>query len=56
MNTNREQMMNDVCKRLGLEHEYTIMFCKMCEDTSINNSVILNAYIVGMSIDRYTEE
>ena len=56
MNTNREQMMNDVCKRLGLEHEYTIMFCGMCEDTTISDDTIINAYIVGMCIDRYTND
>ena len=56
MNTNREQMMNDVCKRFGLEHEYTITFCTMCERTDVCDEVIEDLYNTIMIMDRYTEE
>ena len=46
----REQMMDDVIGRWGLEHPYMIDFCTMAEDESFTDSVILNYYILLMSI------
>ena len=56
MNTNREQMMNDVCKRFGLEHEWTIMFCVMCENTDINDEYIEDTYNMMMTSDVFTND
>ena len=55
MNTNREQMMNDVCRRLGLEHKLTITFCTMCEQTDVYDEVIEDFYNTIMVMDRYEE-
>ena len=27
-----DQMITNICSRLGLEHKYTIEFCGICED------------------------
>lgn len=56
MTTNREQMMNDVCKRLGLEHEQTVMFCVMCENTDINDKYIEDVYNTIMISDVFTND
>lgn len=46
----REQMMDNVCGRWGLEHPYTIDFCTMAEDEGCTDSMVLNYYIVLMSM------
>ena len=46
----REQMMDNVCGRWGLEHPYTIDFCKMAEGGNYTDSMVLNYYIVLMSM------
>ena len=52
----REQMMNNVCKRWGLEHDYAIDFCTMAESQEYTDSMVLNYYITLMSINMFDED
>lgn len=47
----REQMMDDVCKRWGLEHPYTVAFCRMAESGNCTDSAMLNYYNLLMNMD-----
>lgn len=42
---NREEMMNTVMRTRGLEDEYTIAFCTLCEDTTVADDVIVRAFV-----------
>ena len=52
----REQMMSDVCMRWGMEHDYAIDFCTMAESQEYTDSMVLNYYIVLMSMDVFSED
>ena len=53
----KNEMMDAICKRLGLEHKYTIIFFEMCENTDLyTDDMIIDAYIVGMTIDIFEDE
>lgn len=47
----RVKMMEDVCGRWGLEHPYTVDFCRMAEGGNYTDGMVLNYYIVLMSMD-----
>ena len=49
----REQMMDNVCKWWGLEHPYTIGFCRMAEDEDCDDDTVLDHYsaLLSMSIE-----
>lgn len=36
----REQMMNEVIRKFGFEHETTILFCKLCETEGVWDEII----------------
>lgn len=44
----REEMMDEVIKKYGFEHELTILFCKACEECE-SYSKIRWAYIMLMA-------
>ena len=52
----REQMMDRVCERWGLEHDYTIDFCTMAESQEYTDSMVLNYYITLMSMSVFDED
>ena len=56
MEKTREQMMDDVCMRWGMEHDYTIDFCAMAESQEYTDSMVLNYYITLMSISMFDED
>lgn len=51
----REQMMNDVCRRWGMEHNYTIAFCRIAESQEYTDKIVLNYYTLLMSMDVFSE-
>ena len=52
----REQMMDRVCERWGLEHDHAIDFCKMAESQKYTDSMVLNYYITLMSMSLFDED
>lgn len=42
---NREEMMDIIMKTRGLEDEYTIAFCTLCEDTTVTDDVIIKEFV-----------
>lgn len=52
----RDQMMDDVCMRWGMEHDYAIDFCGMAENQKYTDSMVLNYYVVLMSMPMFIEE
>ena len=52
----REQMMDKVCERWGLEHDYTIDFCTMAESQEYTDNMVLNYYITLMSMSVFDED
>ena len=52
----KNEMMNDVARKFGMEHEYTIDFCSMVESGWYSEGMILWYYIVLMETDTFYEE
>ena len=52
----KNDMMNDVIRKFGMEHEYTIDFCSMVENGCYSEDAILCYYIVLMAMDAFCEE
>ena len=52
----KDEMMDDVIRKFGMEHEHTIDFCSMVESGSYTEGAILWYYIVLMAIDTFCEE
>lgn len=52
----KNEMMNDVARKFGMEHEYTIGFCSMVESGWYSEGTILWYYIVLMEMDAFCEE
>ena len=51
----REQMMENVASRLGLEHKTTIGFCFIAEKAK-EYGLVYECYCVAMKVKPYTEE
>ena len=49
----KDEMMDDVARKCGMEHEYTIDFCSMVESGSYSEGAILCYYIVLMAMDAF---
>jgi transcription initiation factor IIE alpha subunit len=48
----REKMMDNLIKKLGMEHKYVIYFCKICEEypeNEWNNAMIYGIYRGAMN-------
>jgi len=45
----REEMMDEVIKKYGFEHEITILFCKGCEDEHVSYSRIKSVFVMLMA-------
>lgn len=48
----REQMMNDVIRKVGMEHPWVVQFCSLCEqyeDTDWNNQILKLLYESAMA-------
>lgn len=52
----KNDMMDDVIRKFGMEHEYTIDFCSMVENGCYSEDAILCYYIVLMAMDAFCEE
>ena len=52
----KNEMMDDVARKFGMEHEYTIDFCSMVESGWYSEGMILWHYIVLMAMDTFCEE
>ena len=52
----REQMMDNVCMRWGMEHDYAIDFCVMAESQGYTDNMVLNYYITLMSMSLFDED
>ena len=52
----KNEMMDDVIRKFGMEHEHTIDFCSMVESGSYSEGAILCYYIVLMAMDAFCEE
>lgn len=52
----RDQMMDNVCMRWGMEHDYTIDFCEMAENQKYTDSMVFNYYVVLMGMPMFIEE
>ena len=53
---NKNEMMDDVARKFGMENEYTIDFCLMVESGSYTEGAILCYYIVLMAMDAFCKE
>ena len=53
---NKNEMMDDVARKFGMENEYTIDFCSMVESGRYRDGVVLCYYIVLMAMDTFCEE
>lgn len=40
MKMTREEMMNKMCREVGLENKWTIWFCAIAENTSISDEMV----------------
>lgn len=49
-------MMDDIIRKFGMEHEYTIDFCSMVESGYYSEGTILWRYVVLMEMDIFCEE
>ena len=49
----REQMMDKIIKKYGFEDTRTIWFCNLCEDKTVTDYTIENAYIVLETMKSY---
>ena len=49
----REQMMDAIIKKFGFEDGRTIWFCSMCEDKSLTDYTIENAFITLDTLKNY---
>ena len=56
MEKTREQMIDNVCMRWGMEHDYAIDFCAMAESQECTDSMVLNYYITLMSMSVFDED
>ena len=52
----KNDMMDDVIRKFGMENEYTIDFCSMVESGRYRDGVVLCYYIVLMAMDVFCEE
>ena len=52
----KNEMMDDVARKFGMEHEHAIDFCSMVESGSYSEGAILCYYIVLMAMDAFCEE
>ena len=54
MKINREEMMNNVMRKFGLEAEQTLAFCKIAETWTNDKAVAgMNAIAMEMGVDDY---
>lgn len=52
----KNEMMDDVARKFGMEHEYTIGFCSMVESGWYSEGMILWYYVMLMETDAFCEE
>lgn len=46
----REEMMDKVINKFGFEHEYTLWFCRLAENPTISDHILITAISVLESI------
>lgn len=46
----RKEMIDEVIRTNGLEDKWTIWFCELAEDSSLNDSALLNAMICAITM------
>ena len=52
----REQMIDKVIRTRGFEDKWTVWFCGLAEDTSINDSALLNAMVCALTMPMLEED
>ena len=52
----KNEMMDDVARKFGMEHEYTIDFCSMVESDWYSEGTILWRYVVLMGMDAFCKK
>ena len=50
MSMTRKEMIDEVIRTNGLEDKWTIWFCELAEDSSLNDSALLNAMICAITM------
>lgn len=52
----REQMIDEVIRTRGFEDKWTVWFCGLVEDTSINNEALQSAMVCALTMPMLDED